>query len=209
MEYLNAILGIAVIHFFAVSSPGPTFFVVASYANAGDRRACLLVVLGVLGATLTWASLAAIGLGAILNASTWLPLAIRMAGGAYLAWFGFKMLRSAWKGGAELKFTAAAATRVPALKAIRAGYITNISNPKVIAYYTSLFGVMVPPDAPSLLFAGAVLTALTVAGVWWVVVSLFFGLPAVRDFFTRTRRLFDALVGGLLVAFGAKLIAGL
>lgn len=208
MDYLNIMVGIAAIHFLAVSSPGPTFFVVAGYAQAGDRRAGFFLVLGVLAATLTWASLAAAGLGTALNATPWLTTAIRLAGGAYLAWFGFKMLRSAWRGGAQLDVAERDVPRVPAFTAIRAGYITNISNPKVIAYYASLFGVMIPPDAPAPLFAAAVFTALFVAGAWWTVVTLFFGLPPVRRAFARSRRALDGVLGVLLVGFGAKLIAG-
>jgi threonine/homoserine/homoserine lactone efflux protein len=33
-------------------------------------------------------------------------------------------------------------------RAVRADFLTNISNPKVIAYYASLFGVMIPSNAP-------------------------------------------------------------
>ena len=65
------------------------------------------------------------------------------------------------------------------LRAVRAGFITNISNPKVVAYYASLFGVMIPHDAPAGVFVGAALTAIVVSAVWWVAVTLV--LRASRD----------------------------
>lgn len=206
MIYLHTIIGVAVIHFFAVSSPGPTLFVVASHANSEDSRAGWFVVLGVVAATVVWSSVAAAGLGTVVNAISWLPFAIRLLGGAYLAWFGIKMLRSAWKGGPEVDLNVKAGRTSPAAS-VRAGFVTNISNPKVIAYYVSLFGVMIPPESPPILFAAACLTAIVVSTVWWSMVSLFFRLPPVRRGFMRIRRVFDGIVGTALVLFGVKLIA--
>jgi threonine efflux protein len=205
MEHLGILAGIALIHLLAISSPGPTLFVVMGYANAGDRRASLMVVLGVVAATLTWSATAAAGLGTLLAAKPWLALAIQFAGGAYLAWLGLKMLRSAWRG-AGPDLSGAETRRVPPLEALRAGYITNISNPKVVAYYASLFGVMIPVGAPAPLFAGAVATAVIVSVVWWLAVALFFGLPPIRLLFEKGRRVIDALTGGALVLFGIRLM---
>lgn len=207
MQYFGILAGIAVIHFFAISSPGPTLFVVAGHANAPNRDAPFFVVLGVVCATLVWSSFAAAGLGALVNSVSWLPLAIRVAGGAYLAWFGFKMLRSAWKGHGAIDIEDAPQNVAP-LAALRTGFITNISNPKVIAYYVSLFGVMIPAQAPAAFYAAAVLTAVIVSTAWWSAVALFFRLPAVRRVFARVRRGFDAVVGGALLVFGIKLISG-
>lgn len=206
MDYAGIVAGVAVIHFFAVSSPGPTLFVVASHANSDDWRGSLFVVLGVVAATVVWSVFAAAGLGAAIAAIPWLPVAIRILGGAYLAWFGWKMLRSAWKGGASLDLEARAGG-LTRLAALRSGFITNISNPKVIAYYVSLFGVMVPADSPPVLFAVACLTAVVVSALWWGAVSVFFRLPVVRRGFLRIRRVFDGIVGAALVGFGIKLIA--
>lgn len=207
MDQLHILLGIAAIHFFAISSPGPTLFVVAGHANSPDPRAGLFVVIGVVAATLVWSSFAAAGLGTLLNTLPWLPAAIRILGGAYLAWFGFKMLRSAWRGKAGLDPVEEGSGGTGPMGALRAGFITNISNPKVIAYYASLFGVMIPPASPVGLYTGAVMTAVIVSTLWWGLVSVFFRLPAVRRGFIRIRRVFDAVVGAALIAFGAKLIA--
>jgi threonine efflux protein len=207
MEFLSTLAGIAIIHFFAISSPGPTLFIVAGHASAPNRDASFFVVLGVVCATLIWSSFAAAGLGTLVNAVAWLPVTIRIAGGLYLAWFGFKMLRSAWTGRGAIDIEDATASVAP-MAALRAGFVTNISNPKVIAYYVSLFGVMIPANASVPLYAAAVATAVFVSTVWWSTVALFFRLPAVRRVFTRVRRGFDAVVGAALVAFGIKLISG-
>lgn len=205
MDYPGLILGIALIHFLAISSPGPTFFVVLGHAGSGDWRGSVFVVIGVVLATIVWSTLAATGLGAAMNAVPGLPDMIRILGGAYLTWFGYKMLRSAWTGGGGA-IPEQAAGRTAPLAALRSGFITNISNPKVIAYYLSLFGVMVPPNSPPTTFAVACLTAIFVSILWWGAVSAFFRLPLIRRGFLRVRRVLDGIVGAALVGFGIKLI---
>ncbi|WP_295809520.1 LysE family transporter [uncultured Nitratireductor sp.] len=206
MDYLHILLGIALIHFFAISSPGPTLFVVAGHANADDPRCGPSAVLGVVAATFVWSSFAAAGLGTLINAVPWLPMAIRIAGGAYLAWFGFRMLRSVWRSRGRMNLKEDAVPQVTPMAALRAGFVTNISNPKVIAYYASLFGVMIPPGSTAGLFAGAVATAVLVSTLWWGAVSIFFRLPMVRRGFIRIRPVFDGVVGLALIAFGLRLV---
>lgn len=206
---LVSILGsVALIHLLAISSPGPTFVVVTRYAAAGDRRAGLLVALGVCLATLTWASFAATGLSAFVIHFPRAYAAIQYAGAAYLAWMGLKLLHGFFRAEPSGRADAEPTAPATALQAVTAGYLTNISNPKVIAYYTSLFGVMVPANASWPVFGAIVMTVLAVSAFWWIIVALFFSLPVIRDGFLRIRRWLDALMGGILIALGAKLALG-
>lgn len=200
---LDMILAVAGIQLAVVSSPGPTFFALVAVAGAQPRRIALLFVAGVLFGTLAWSCMAAFGLGAVVAASPALQLAIRAFGGAYLAWFGFGLLRAAWRGSAR-DIDRAMQPLTPAA-AIRTGFLTNVSNPKVIAYYASLFGALIPAAAPAAMYAAAVATAFAISAAWWASVALFFALPSVRRGFLRLRRGIDALVGGLLVYFGLRL----
>jgi threonine efflux protein len=204
MEVAAILVGIATVHLLAIASPGPTFVVVTSYAVAGDRRAGFLVTLGVLIATLTWASLAALGLGAVIAQFSWLYMALRLAGAAYLIYLGIKMLvGAARKTPVQMPQGARSAS---GWRAVRAGFLTNISNPKVIAYYSSLFGVMIPQDAPTWLFLAAAGTALVVSALWWSFVTLFFAIPLVRRGYARIRRRVDAVMGGILILLGGRLL---
>lgn len=77
MDHLGIIIGIAAIPLVAISSPGPTLFVVAGHAASDDWRASLFVVLGVAAATVVWSSFAAAGLGAALVGSGITMIAVR------------------------------------------------------------------------------------------------------------------------------------
>jgi threonine efflux protein len=87
------------------------------------------------------------------------PLAYRVlqiAGAAYLVWLGIKLLMAAWRSRTSDAIVPAPAAVVPGIAAARAGFLTNISNPKVVAYYASLFGVLITADAPAWLFWASV-----------------------------------------------------
>ena len=204
MDVAAILIGIAIVHLLAIASPGPTFVVVTSYAVAGDRRAGLLVTLGVVLATLTWASLAAAGLGTVIAQFSWLYLALRIAGAVYLIYLGVKMLIGVIrKTPVELK---EGSREGSGWRAVRAGFLTNISNPKVIAYYASLFGVMIPPGASNWLFLAAAATAITISALWWSFVTLFFAIPVIRRGYLRIRRQMDGVMGTLLVLLGGRLL---
>ncbi len=78
-------------------------------------------------------------------------------------------------------------------------------NPKSMAYYTSLFVVMIPQDPPAWLFAAVVATALLVSAAWWIAVALFFAVPPVRRLYERARRSIEAVMGGLLICLGLRM----
>jgi threonine efflux protein len=207
METFSLVSSVALLHLLAISSPGPTFMVVSRYAMAGDRRAGLYVALGVVFATLTWSAFAATGLGTLAAAYPRAFAAIQFAGAAYLIYLGVKLLRGFLKGrnGAAPAATPAAAPDSP-WRAIAAGYVTNISNPKVIAYYTSLFGVVLPADPGPTKFVLVVSTVVLVSALWWSAIACFFTLARVRDGLARVNRWIEGAMGALLVGFGLRLL---
>jgi threonine efflux protein len=65
---------------------------------------------------------------------------------------------------------------------------------------------MIPHDAPTWLFLAAAGTALLVSALWWSFVTLFFAIPLVRRSYTRIRRRVDAVMGGILILLGGRLL---
>lgn len=94
MEYFGVLSGIAGVFLLACLSPGPVWVVITSTSIAVSRKAGVLTGLGVAGATLTWATLSMLGLG-LLAQLTWLTIVIKLAGAAYLAWIGCRMIGGA------------------------------------------------------------------------------------------------------------------
>lgn len=207
MTYAGILLTFAAVHFLATVSPGPNLIVVSSHASGVSRKAGLLAGLGIVLGSLTWASIMALGLGVVLAEFPSLYAALQYGGAAYLVWLGLRMIldgiRNRYRG-----IEASAPRARSARSIVLAGYLVNMTNPKAIAYWTSLFVVLIAPDSPVWLFVAVALIGAAVSASWWALVALAFSTGAVRRWFTLTRRYIDFAMGGALVVLGLRLATG-
>jgi threonine/homoserine/homoserine lactone efflux protein len=94
----------------------------------------------------------------------------------------------------------------PRGRPLRQGFASNLGNPKMAVFFTSLLPQFATrPSFAALLFLGLVFCALTLA---WLSVYAF-AVAKAGDFLrrTRVRRALDALTGAVLVALGLRLAA--
>lgn len=206
MSLLGVFAAIAVVQFLAAASPGPSFIVISSHASSGSRKTALFSAMGVLIATVTWAGLAVLGLGAVLAAYPRLYMVIQYAGAAYLIWLGLRMVIA----GIKNRYREPLMLEMPTLshrKVVAEGFLINITNPKTIAYYTSLFTALIPADAASWVFIAGAAVAVGVSAVWWVSVALLFSTGAIKAGYSKARRYIDMVMGGALVLLGLRLVA--
>src|SRR5262245_623556 len=114
------------------------------------------VSVGLLGHTL----LATLGLGAILQASEWLFLALKLAGAVYLVYLGITLIRAKHAG-----LGAADGERRSLGRLFLDGALSNLSNAKIVVFYLAFLPQFVPATAqqPTLsVFAlGATFAVLT------------------------------------------------
>ncbi len=96
-------------------------------------------------------------------------------------------------------------SNVYAASPLMKGFLVNIGNPKTIAYYTSLFAVLIPVDSNALVLVAVVVTDAVACAVWWILVAYLFGANPVKLFFRRARQSIDRLFGGALILLGLKL----
>lgn len=202
---MGNLLTIAAVHLLALASPGPDFLFVSQTAASRSRAQAMAGVCGIALGVAVWAALALLGLHLLMVRLGWLQRAIAVAGAIYLIWLGAQLLRSAWRRSGS----AVPARQAPdAWRSLRAGLLTNLSNPKALVYFGSVFSVLVAPDAAAAarwtLFAVVVLETLA----WFAFVALCFGLPAVRRTYLRMARTIDAVAGVVFVVFGLRLLLG-
>jgi threonine/homoserine/homoserine lactone efflux protein len=175
-----------------IVTPGQDTALTIRNTLLGGRRSGLLTAVGVATAQAVWAVAAAGGLAALLVASEPAFVALRVLGGAYLVWLGVRSLWSAWRGRAH--GDARGSRRAP----FRQGVLSNLGNPKMAVFFTSLLPQFAHSFA-SLLAHGLLFCALTLA---WLSVVARLGSALRRP---RLRRAVDALTGAVLVALGLRL----
>jgi threonine/homoserine/homoserine lactone efflux protein len=202
VEYLSALGGIAGVFLLACLSPGPVWVVITSTSIAVSRSAGVLTGLGVAGATLTWATLAMLGLG-LLAPFAWLTIAIKLAGAAYLVWIGCRMIA-----GARREAPVAGSLSGEghgAWTALRRGYLSSITNPKAAAFFGSIFVVMLPAQAPGWVYVAAVVLLTALSAGWHCGLALVFSVAPVQAGYRRAKARIDTVIGVVLIALGVRL----
>ncbi|MBU8545070.1 MULTISPECIES: LysE family transporter [Roseomonadaceae] len=204
MEHLIVLGGIAGVFLLACLSPGPVWVVITSTSIAVSRKAGVLTGLGVAAATMTWATVAMLGLG-LLTQLAWLTIAIKLAGAAYLVWIGVQMIAGARRP-APAPGSLSGATH-GGWAALRRGYLSSITNPKAAAFFGSIFVVMLPGDAPGWVHAAAVLLLAILSAGWHCGLALVFSLAPIQAAYRRAKAGIDTVVGAILIGLGLRLAA--
>jgi len=204
---LMLFLTVALVHLIALMSPGPDFFFVSQTAASRSRREAMMGVVGISLGIVVWAGVALMGLHLILQKMAWLHQVIMVGGGIYLCWMGWQLLRSARSQNAQS--TPAPEVKVALPKPGRSfirGFLTNLSNPKAVIYFGSVFSLFVGDDVGAGARWGLFLLIIAETFVWFSLVVVVFALPAMRRGYQRLAKWIDGLAGVLFTGFGLHLI---
>ena len=186
----------------AVILPGPNFVATAHAASATSRSHGLRTAAGIALGTALWTAFTLGGLGAAFSAASGLYQIVRWAGAAYLVFVGLRTIIAARKADDDSHTQAPArARRSP----VRHGLAVVLSNPKTAAFFTSLFAVAVPPDAPLWFKALVAAVVVLVSWTWYSTVACAMSRPSVSAALARMRRALAWFTGGLLIFFGLRL----
>jgi threonine/homoserine/homoserine lactone efflux protein len=183
-----------------IVTPGPDTALTIRNTLAGGRRGGLSTAAGVALGQTTWAIATSAGLAALLLAAEPVFRALRYVGAAYLVFLGLQALAAAFRranaGGPERT------RRLPPGRALRQGLLSNLTNPKMVAFFPALL----PQFASSfsgLLALGLLFATMTLGwlSAYAVVVS------KAGDFLSRSRmrRALEALTAVALVSLGLRL----
>lgn len=201
---LVALMTLVFIHFCALITPGPDFFLVSQTAVSRSRKEAMLVVLGICLGAMLWSLLALMGLNIIFEKMAWLKHGLFIAGGLYLCWLGFQMLRSALSKNKQ-DVQAMVLPQSPYLFFMK-GFLTNLSNPKAIIYFGSVFSLFLANPVfdqhHSLLFIIVSIETL----LWFTLVAFVFSLPAFRIAYQNFAKWIDGISGGVFTMLGLYLI---
>lgn len=185
----------------AVLSPGPNTMLVVQNA-ARDRRLGFVTAAGCWPASAVWAAIGLAGLGSVLAAAPWLAATLHVVCGAYLVVLGLKaVLRSFRPAGAAVDAGAASWRQ-----AFTAGFLTNATNPKSIAWYMSVFSATGALTLPLWGQAVAILLLPSMGTLYYATLTLLVASGPARRLLGRASRWLDRVAGAAMLFFGAKLL---
>src|SRR3712207_3888138 len=145
----GAVLGFGLVALLLTITPGLDTALVLRAAITRGRRDAVATALGVVVGVLAWGAAAAVGVSALLTASTVAYDVLRLVGAGYLVWLGGGILGRLVRPPAEA-VAGSAPSPGGAWRSARTGLLTNLLNPKVGAFYLSVLPQFLPPDTSAL-----------------------------------------------------------
>ncbi|MBW4981660.1 LysE family translocator [Mameliella sp. CS4] len=191
-DYLPSLLVAWGVHALALASPGANVLAVIGTAMGNGRRQALAMSAGIVTGSILMASGAIAGLGALILTWTHAVTLIKVLGAAYLAWLGYRSLRSAATPGNAPPVTTLSGS--PA-RLYRRGLLLQVSNPKAILAYLAIVTLALGGSAPwpiAVLFVlGAALNSALIHALY----ALTFSTRPMVAFYLRARRTIDGALG--------------
>jgi len=125
-----------------IATPGQDMILVMSRSVVQGPKAGVATAAGVSVGLIGHTILATVGLGAILRASEWLFVALKLAGAAYLFYLGIGLLVARHDA-----LALPASGRRSASRLFVDGALSNISNPKIAIFFFAFLPQFVAPHA--------------------------------------------------------------
>ena len=190
-----------------IQVPGPSLLFMLGRALTVSRRDALLSVVGNALGLVVQVLLVAVGLGAVVAASTTAYTALKLVGAAYVVWLGVQAVRH--RADARTALLAGVAEAEHAGRALAAGLVVGVTNPKTIVFFVAFLPQFTSAGAaagPQLAVLGLVFAALAVVSdsIWAVLAG------RARQWFAREPARLDRLgaAGGvMMIGLGATLAA--
>jgi len=190
----------AVLLFLAL--PGPGTFALLTSTGKGGFRAGAAATLGLIVGDQVLLWLAVAGVAALLAAYPAVFKAVQLAGAAYLAWIGLRLLLARGDGGAS-------PVRIEPHHYARQAFVITLLNPKAIVFYMAFFPLFIDPATHRGLptFGVMALTIAAITALYCLTLCAFANTVAekVREQRALARWL-ERAAGVFLIAFGIRLV---
>lgn len=211
---LTSLASLAALYLAALIIPGPNLLLLTHTAAASSLRSALSVACGIASGTVLWVAVAVFGMQKIFDAAPLLQTSLRVVGGVYVLYLAYGLLRSVWM---ERSVRASVAANSPSkvilivlqsshLASYRRGLLTNLTNPKSFAFWSSVAVVSIDASAPLSTQLAAVAMVATMALVWHVGLAFLFSTPPAQRAYLRAKPVLSLVTGAVMGAFGARLL---
>ena len=198
-------LNLMIIHLVGLLSPGPDFFYVSRISAMSSPREAIGGVIGITIGVLIWATAAVLGLAIIFATMPIIQGIVMMLGGAYLVYLGIKMAKVKTNAVFDEKQNANTSNQ-STLTSIMKGLLVNLSNAKVVIYFSSVMSLVLVniTETSQILTALAVITVETF--LYFYIISVLFSRSVAKQFYSQYSRYIDNVAGLIFIFFGIYLI---
>jgi threonine/homoserine/homoserine lactone efflux protein len=193
-------------------TPGPDVLYVVSNALRSGARVGMVAALGITAGCFVHIFAAAVGVSALMAASSTAFNLLKWLGAAYLVYVGLRLVMSKATDAIQLEANDAESTRARGLNSLRnvflRGFWTNALNPKVALFFLAFLPQFIAPSMDNKPLAFLLLGLLfNFNGMWvnfgWALAAAW--LVGRVEAVQRSMHWLDRVAGAMFLGFGVKL----
>ena len=192
---------VAILHLFAVASPGPDFALVTRQSLRYNRKVAIWTSLGIGVGILFHSLLSITGLVLLITSNELFSTILKIIGSFYLLYLGVhSILGSKGLGNIEQENT-----NIDKFNGFLAGLITNVTNIKAILFFITVFSVVISTgNTLYLLLYGAYMALATF--IWFSIISYVFTSEGFKNKFSSFLGLFEKVIGFVLILLSLQIL---
>lgn len=199
---MSLLLTICALHFVAQLSPGPDIILIAKSSASTTRRNTIHIIAGISLGIVLWVVLTLLGFTVLVEQFPWIQQVLMLIGGLFLAKMGWAML----SGGLRSLKQSTALEDVQAQSSAQKNYFllglfTNLSNPKTLIYFSSVFSLALSSSAIDYLKAQLAVIIPLQTFLTFVLLMLLLSQPKIKAVYQRSGSYIDILSGALFLIF--------
>ena len=190
------------------ATPGPSNMAIAATAATQGRRPALVLAAGVVSGSACWGLLAAAGLSSVLASYAQAMAWLKLIGGAYLLWLGWRAARQALHSGADMPTADASQSPSPPAtgRLYLQGLAMHLTNPKVILSWLAIVTLALPAGAPASATLPVVAACVTLGLAVFGSYALVFSTGQARRWLAKAGRWLHGLLALVFGVAGIRLL---
>ncbi|OTG82029.1 threonine transporter RhtB [Acinetobacter sp. ANC 5054] len=198
---MSLLFTICALHFVAQLSPGPDVLLIAKSAASTTRANTLKIIAGISVGIVVWVVLTLLGFTVLIEQFPWIQQVLMLIGGLFLAKMGWGMLSGGLKSlTQDVPLDSSDELGKPQNYFLQ-GLFTNLSNPKTLIYFSSVFSLALSSSAGSdlktqLAFIIPIQTFLVFSLLMMIV-----SMPKIKVLYQRSGSYIDIISGVLFLIF--------
>jgi len=199
---MTEFISVATVHFLALISPGPDFFIIITLALRNGSSRTMLTCLGIAMANGVYIVLAVFGF-TLVREHVWLLGVIKVAGACFLCYLGVMLVRSSRR--TLFKDETVDGCTDTNRKLFMSGFTSAILNPKNQIFYITLYSLFISTTTPMKMQALYGLWMFGIVLFWDVFIAFSIGNRVVRDILSNYTYRIEQVSGMVIIALGLSL----
>lgn len=199
---MSLLFTICLLHFVAQLSPGPDVLLIAKSAASTTRQNALKIIAGISAGIIVWVVLTLAGFTVLIEQFPWVQQVLMLLGGIFLAKMGWAMLKGGVRSFRNKHQPEDDSNELAQPENyFMLGLWTNLSNPKTLIYFSSVFSLALSSSASEYLKAQLAVIIPLQTFITFALLMLLISQPKIKALYQRSGSYIDIVSGGLFLLF--------